>query len=84
MMGVIQTEDEKAKEEKGKDVVAALKKEIEPLLADAKPFFGGSEKMTMAEVRTVPPTALVFCRLLTLAGIGSHGALRSSSQRFGS
>lgn len=54
MMGVIQAEDEKVKEEKGKDMVAALKKEIEPLLADAKPFFGGSEKMTMAEVRPVP------------------------------
>ena len=49
-MGIFRAEDEKAKEEKGRDMVAALKKEIEPLLADANPFFGGSEKMTMAEV----------------------------------
>lgn len=60
MMGVIQSEDEQVKEEKGKDVVAALKKEIEPLLADAKPFFGGSEKMTMAEVCTSPSMPLLF------------------------
>ncbi|KAI4127262.1 MAG: hypothetical protein LQ347_004675 [Umbilicaria vellea] len=54
MMGAMQTEDKQVKEEKGKDLVAALKKEIEPLLADAKPFFGGSEKMTMAEAFTAP------------------------------
>ncbi|MCJ1306125.1 hypothetical protein MMC08_008943 [Hypocenomyce scalaris] len=54
MMEIVRAEDEKAKEEKGKDMVAALKKEIEPLLADANPFFGGSEKMTMAEALTAP------------------------------
>lgn len=57
-MGVMQSEDEQVKEEKAKDLVAALKKEIEPLLADAKPFFGGSEKMTMAEVCTGPSMAV--------------------------
>jgi glutathione S-transferase len=31
--------------------VAGLVKEVEPLLADAKPFFGGAEKLTLAEVR---------------------------------
>lgn len=30
--------------------VAGLIKEVEPLLADAKPFFGGAEKLTLAEV----------------------------------
>lgn len=30
--------------------LAGLVKEVEPLLADAKPFFGGSEKLTFAEV----------------------------------
>lgn len=30
--------------------VAAVVKEIEPLLANAKPFFGGSSKLTLAEV----------------------------------
>ena len=29
----------------------AIKKEIEPLLADAGPFFGGSKTMTLADVR---------------------------------
>ncbi len=32
--------------------VATLVKEVEPQLADAKPFFGGSEKITQAEVRS--------------------------------
>jgi glutathione S-transferase len=29
--------------------VAVVKKEIEPLLKDAKPYFGGSDKLTLAE-----------------------------------
>lgn len=32
-------------------LVNAVSKEIEPLLADAAPFFGGSDKLTLAEVR---------------------------------
>ncbi|KAB5547122.1 thioredoxin-like protein [Coniochaeta sp. 2T2.1] len=32
--------------------VAGLVKEVEPLLKDAGPFFGGSEKLTLAEVLT--------------------------------
>lgn len=32
------------------EVVEIVGKEIEPLLKDAKPFFGGSEKVTLAEV----------------------------------
>lgn len=34
--------------------VAAIVKEVEPLLADAAPFFGGSEKLTLAEVCRPP------------------------------
>lgn len=34
--------------------VAAAKKEIEPLLADAGPFFGGSKELTMAEAIVAP------------------------------
>lgn len=33
------------------DLVAAVKAEVEPLLAGAKPYFGGAESLTMAEVR---------------------------------
>lgn len=32
--------------------LAGLVKEVEPLLQDAKPFFGGAEKLTLAEVST--------------------------------
>ncbi len=32
--------------------VASLVKEVEPLLKDAAPFFGGSDKLTLAEVLT--------------------------------
>lgn len=46
------------------DFLAVVAKEIEPLLADAAPFFGGSKKLTLAEVcgkneapRTCPPFA---------------------------
>lgn len=33
------------------DLVKAVGKEIEPLLSNAGPFFGGSSKITLAEVR---------------------------------
>lgn len=36
------------------DTLAAIEKEIEPLLKDANPFFGGKEKMTFAEVIVAP------------------------------
>lgn len=35
------------------DLVKGIVKEIEPLLQGAGPFFGGSQKLTLAEVR--PP-----------------------------
>ncbi|CAG8976007.1 hypothetical protein HYALB_00007534 [Hymenoscyphus albidus] len=40
------------KEEAAAKVVDAVVKEIEPLLADAGPFFGGSGRLTFAEVLT--------------------------------
>jgi len=42
------------KEEKVKEWTAAVEKEIEPLLADAGPFFGGSKDLTFAEVIVAP------------------------------
>lgn len=36
------------------DAVDGIKREVEPLLADAAPFWGGSEKLTLAEVITGP------------------------------
>jgi glutathione S-transferase len=38
------------KQKKAEELVAIVKKEIEPLLEDAGPYFGGSEKLTLAEV----------------------------------
>lgn len=43
--------DSEEKEKLGRGLVAAVEKEIEPLLKDASPFFGGSKVMTLAEVR---------------------------------
>lgn len=38
------------KEAAGQLLVEAIVKELEPLLADAGPFFGGAKKLTLAEV----------------------------------
>ncbi|KAI4645905.1 hypothetical protein J4E93_005483 [Alternaria ventricosa] len=46
-----------SKEEQAKmsqEFVDVVTKEIEPLLKDAKPFFGGSRKVTLAEALTAP------------------------------
>jgi glutathione S-transferase len=45
---LLQDSDEE-KEKLSKEFVSIVGKEIEPLLKDAKPFFGGSDKVTMAE-----------------------------------
>jgi len=42
-----------AEQEKlAQDMVGAVEKEIEPLLKDAAPYFGGSKQLTLAEVRS--------------------------------
>ena len=46
--------DAAEKEAKAKEWSDLVAKEIEPLLADAAPFFGGSEELTFAEVITAP------------------------------
>lgn len=51
---IITNSDPAQKEAKVDDLVGALKKEIEPLLANAKPFFGGSTELTLAEVFAGP------------------------------
>ncbi|KAK4161206.1 thioredoxin-like protein [Cladorrhinum sp. PSN259] len=45
-------EGEDARAEIAEKAVAAVVKEVEPLLANAAPFFGGSDKLTQAEVLT--------------------------------
>ena len=49
---VLKAEGEE-KEKLGKDMVAAVTKEIEPLLKGSAPYFGGSKVLTLAEVRCV-------------------------------
>ena len=51
MFSMFRAESNEEKEAKSKEWVAAVQKEIEPLLATAGPFFGGSKDLTFAEVR---------------------------------
>lgn len=51
------------KEVKCKEWAQAIEKEIEPLLHDANPFFGGSQQLTYAEVQVAP----FLIRFYTLA-----------------
>lgn len=48
------------------DLVKGIVKEIEPLLANAGPFFGGSSKLTLAEVsiQPSPQTSPSNCKLM--------------------
>ncbi|ORY61573.1 thioredoxin-like protein [Pseudomassariella vexata] len=54
-----------------RDAVAGIVNEVEPLLADAKPFFGGSDKLTLAEVIMGP----FVIRAVTLS---KHGVYPTS------
>ena len=49
MYPLVKAEGEE-KEKLGKELVDAVRKEIEPLLEGAGPFFGGSNTITLAEV----------------------------------
>ncbi|KAF2867006.1 thioredoxin-like protein [Massariosphaeria phaeospora] len=51
---IAKSESEEEKEALVKEFVSIVGKEIEPLLKDAKPYFGGSERLTMAEALTAP------------------------------
>lgn len=65
----------KADEEKVVEAaVAGLAREVEPLLADAAPFLGGSGKLTLAEVITGP----FVIRAVTLS---RHGVYPESLNR---
>ena len=48
------------KERLAKEFVDVVAKEIEPLLKDAAPFFGGSAKMTLAEALVAPMILRVY------------------------
>ena len=55
LYAAIRATSEDEKKSKAEEWVKAIEKEIEPLLHDANPFFGGSTEMTLAEVRVFPP-----------------------------
>jgi len=63
----IQTASSPEKETLAQQFVDIVAKEIDPLLKDAKPFFGGSEKMTLAEALTAPFVLRAYA--LTRAGL---------------
>lgn len=50
MFAMFRAGSEDEKEAKSKEWVAAVQKEIEPLLQNANPFFNGSSSLTLAEV----------------------------------
>jgi len=64
--------DPAQKEEEVSKWVATVEKEIEPLLSDAAPFFGGSKELTFAEAIVAP----FLIRLYTFA---EHGELLPTS-----
>lgn len=47
---IFRPQSDEDKEKIVDEVIAVIAKELEPLLADAAPYFGGSEKITLAEV----------------------------------
>jgi len=52
LYAIIRATNDEEKKTKADEWVKAIEKEIEPLLHDANPFFGGSKEMTLAEVQT--------------------------------
>ncbi|KAL2015542.1 hypothetical protein VTK56DRAFT_5253 [Thermocarpiscus australiensis] len=52
LVGLYTAKTDEERETVVEKAVAGLVKEVEPRLADANPFFGGSDKLTLAEVLT--------------------------------
>jgi glutathione S-transferase len=50
MFSLFKAHTPEERERFSRDWVAAVRREIEPLLADANPYFGGSRRLTLAEV----------------------------------
>ncbi|KAK7181197.1 hypothetical protein DPSP01_003286 [Paraphaeosphaeria sporulosa] len=64
-------DSEEEKEKLTQELIGVVNKEIEPLLKDAAPFFGGSSKLTFAE-------AIVAPFILRLYAFAKHGLLPKS------
>jgi glutathione S-transferase len=50
MFSIFRAGTDEEKQQRADEWIVTVKKEIEPFLADAGPFFGGSKKLTLAEV----------------------------------
>jgi glutathione S-transferase len=50
MLKISTADTDEEKSALAEEAIAAIGKEIDPLLKDAAPFFGGSDKLTLAEV----------------------------------
>jgi glutathione S-transferase len=74
LYAVIRATNDEEKKTKADEWVKAIEKEIEPLLHDANPFFGGSKEMTLAEVFSFSTVSrATYCMLC------KHGTDPSSS-----
>lgn len=51
---IMRKDTDEEREALAKEFIAIVEKEIEPLLKDANPFFGGSKTLTFAEALTAP------------------------------
>ncbi|KAK4150280.1 thioredoxin-like protein [Chaetomidium leptoderma] len=67
LFGFYSAKSDEDREAIAEKALAGLVKEVEPLLADASPFFGGSDKLTLAEVLT--GSFVVRLRSLTRAEV---------------
>lgn len=68
---ILKQDNAEEKERLGREFVETVAKEIEPLLKGAGPFFGGSNKITLAE-------ALVAPFILRIYALAKHGRLPQS------
>lgn len=68
---ILRQESEEQKEKLAKEFLGVVEKEVEPLLKDAGPFFGGSSRITMAE-------ALIAPFILRIYSLARHGLLPES------
>ena len=68
---LLMKDTDEEKESLAKEFASKVGSEIEPLLADAAPFFGGSGKITLAEALTAP-------FILRVYSLGNNGLLPKS------
>ncbi|KAI4127055.1 MAG: hypothetical protein LQ347_004751 [Umbilicaria vellea] len=54
MFAIFRVSTDEEKEQKAEEMVEALEKEVEPLLKDANPYFGGKGELTLVEVQCAP------------------------------